>query len=71
MCCLISIKDMLSISKLNEGKWDKIITVTKKILILLSKSQQLHCQQLKKNKPKTTTTQTSQEIKDLQENVDL
>lgn len=36
MYCLISIKDMLSISKLNEGKWDKIITVTKKILILFS-----------------------------------
>lgn len=30
---------MVSISKLNESKWDKIITVTKKILILLSESQ--------------------------------
>lgn len=30
---------MVSISKLNEGKWDKIITVTKKFLILLSESQ--------------------------------
>lgn len=39
MCCLISIKDMVSISKLNEGKWDKIIMVTKKTLILLSESQ--------------------------------
>lgn len=66
MCCLISIKDMVSISKLNEGKWDKIVTVTKKTLILLSESQQLHCQQFFLKE----TTETSQEIKDLQENVD-
>lgn len=39
MCCLISIKDMVSISKLNEGKWEKIIMVTKNPLILLSGSQ--------------------------------
>lgn len=39
MCCLISIKDMVSIYNLNEDKWDKIITVTKKILILVSESQ--------------------------------
>lgn len=39
MCCLINIKDMVSISKLNEGKWDKIITVTQKTFILLSESQ--------------------------------
>lgn len=30
---------MVSIYNLNEDKWDKIITVTKKILILVSESQ--------------------------------